>query len=70
MTKLRVIYNASAKGDSPSPECLYAGYKFEQRIYDLLVEFQVQRIAVSSDIEKAVLMISTIEEDHDELRFL
>ena len=39
-TKLRIVYDASAKGDGPSlNDCLYAGPPFGQFIFDILVRF-------------------------------
>ena len=39
-TKLRVVYDASAKEEGLSlNECLYTGPKFHQKIFDLLLRF-------------------------------
>ena len=65
------MYDASAKSDGPSlNDCLHAGPKFDQKIFDLLLRFRVHKIAVTADIEKTFLMISMKEEDRDVLRFL
>ena len=70
-TKLRIVYDASAKTEGPSlNDCLYAGPSFGQRILDILIRFRLHRIALIADIEKAFLMISIAEEDRDVLRFL
>ena len=70
-TKLRILYDASAKTEGPSlNDCLYAGPSFGQRILDILIRFRLHRIALIADIEKAFLMISVAEEDRDVLRFL
>ena len=70
-TKIRVVYDASAKSDGPSlNQCLYTGPKFQQRIFDLLLRFRVYPVAVVADIEKAFLMVQVAEEDRDVLRFL
>ena len=70
-TKLRVVYDASARSNGPSlNDCLHAGPKFNQRIFDLLMRFRVHRIAITADIEKAFLMISVARPDRDVLRFL
>lgn len=69
-TKIRVVYNASAKSEGPSlNQCLYTGPKFQQRILDYL-RFCVYPVAVVADIEKAFLMVQVVEEDRDVLRFL
>ena len=69
-TKLRIVYDASAKSTGPSlNECLYIGPKFDQRILDILQRFRTQKIALTADIEKAFLMISVCEKDRDVLWF-
>ena len=70
-TKLRVVYDASAKVGGPSlNECLYTGPKFGQNIMDIVLRFRVHNVALTADIEKAFLMVSVSEEDRDILRFL
>ena len=70
-TKVRVVYDASAKSHGPSlNDCLHVGPKFNQRIFDILLRFRAQKIALVADIEKAFLMIAVNEEDRDVLRFL
>ena len=50
-TKLRVVYNASAKNNGPSlNDCLYAGPSFGQRITDILFRFQLYPVALVADI--------------------
>ena len=68
---MRVVYDASAKPDGPSPnDCLYTGPKFDQKILDILLRFRLHKVALTADIEKAFLMISMAEKDRDVLRFL
>ena len=70
-TKLRVVYDASARSTGPSlNDCLHKGPKFNQLILDLLLRFRSYRIALTADIEKAFLMISVDDHDRDVLRFL
>ncbi|XP_064394514.1 uncharacterized protein LOC135341786 [Halichondria panicea] len=70
-TKVRVVYDASAKTSGPSlNDCLDQGPKFDQKILDILCPFRTHRVAVTADIEKAFLMISVAAKDRDFLRFL
>ena len=71
-TKVRVVYDASAKsGSSPSlNDCLLKGPKFNQLIFDLLIRFRSYKIALTADLEKAFLMVSVDEADRDVLRFV
>ena len=64
-TKLRVVYDASAKAQSTTPslnDCLYAGPPLSSLIYDILLRFRVHKVAF--------LNISVDPRDHDYLRFL
>ena len=70
-TKLRVVYDASAKTNGVSlNDCLHAGPKFNQKIVHILLRFRLFRVAITADIEKAFLMVSMREKDRDYLRFL
>ena len=70
-TKLRVVYDASAKTDGPSlNDCLYTGPNFGQNILDILLRFRLHRVALIGDVEKAFLMVSVADCDRDVLRFL
>ena len=53
-TKLRVVYDASAKTVGFSlNESLHAGPKFNQHIFEILLRFRVNKYAFIADIEKA-----------------
>ena len=70
-TKLRIVYNASARQDGPSLiDCLYAGPKFGQNILDIILRFQVHKAALTANIEKAFLIVLVAEKDRNVLRFL
>ena len=73
-TKLRIVYDASAKmGVTSGPslnDCLYAGPPFGQKNADILFRFRLYPVALVADIERAFLMISIAEEDSDVRRFL
>ena len=71
-TKVRVVYDASAKtyhGVSLN-NCLYEGPCLLKTVAEILVRFRMYPIALTSDIEKAFLMISIHNSDRDALRFL
>lgn len=49
-TKLRIVYDASAKSNGSSlNDCLYAGPKFGQNIMDILLRFRTHRIALAAE---------------------
>ena len=70
--KLRVVYDASAKisGGASLNNCLYEGPCLLRTVAEILVRFRLHPIALTSDIEKAFLMISIQEPDRNALRFL
>ena len=60
-TKLRIVYNESAKavGDDYSlNDCLLTGPTCIPKLFNILVQFRWNLIAVTADIEKAFLMVS------------
>ena len=70
-TKLRTVYDASARSTGASlNDCLHAGPKFEQQIFDILLRFRIHSIAFIADIKKAFLMVSLAPEDREFVRFL
>ena len=70
-TKLRIVFDASAKGKGRSlNDCLYKGPSLNPLLFDILLRFRVHNIAITADIEKAYLQISVAPEDRDYLRFL
>ena len=65
-TKLRIVYDASARSGGPSLNyCLCTGPKFDQKILDILLRLRSYRVALTTDIEKAFLMISMASCDRD-----
>lgn len=67
-TKLRIVYDASAKSGGPSlNECLHVGPSLNQKIFDILIRFRVHAITLIADIEKAFLMVQIAKEDQDVL---
>ena len=72
-TKLRVVFDGSAKGDNDSPSLndrLAIGKNYMPLLFDTLVHFQMKPIAMTADFEKAFLQIQVSESDKDKLRFL
>ena len=71
-SKLRTVFDGSAKSSKFSSslnECLEMGPNYVPQILDLLINFRVNSIALTADIEKAFLQISIDKEDRDYLRF-
>lgn len=70
-TKLRIVYDASARTSGPSlNNCLHVGPKFGRSIFDILLRFRIHQVALAGDIEKAFLMVAVEERDRNSLRFL
>ncbi|XP_068756194.1 uncharacterized protein [Montipora capricornis] len=65
-TKLRVVYDASAKHHGPS---LHSGPPLTPMIIDLMTRFRANKVALTADIEKAFLNIAIAPEHRDFLRF-
>ena len=57
-TKMRIVYDASAKENGPSlNDCLYTGPALAQNILDILLRLRCHQVALVADIEKAFLML-------------
>lgn len=71
-TKLRIVFDASAHeaGQLSLNDCLFQGVNLNPNIFDLLISFRLNKIAVLSDVEKAFLQISLAPKDKDVVRFL
>lgn len=72
-TKLRIVYDASAKESKNGTslnDCLHTGPSLTPLLFEILVRFRENRIALVGDIEKAFLNISVDVNDRDCLRFL
>ena len=71
-TKLRVVYDASAKEQPNSPslnECLNPGPSLQNTLWNVLVRQRSYPVAVCGDIEKAFLQVRIKECERDALRF-
>ena len=72
-TKLRVVYDGSAKKPQQTHsinDLLKTGPNYIPKLRDVLVKFRSHVVAVTSDIEKAFLMIRVNQVDRDMLRLL
>ena len=71
-TKLRIVYDASAKADPVSPSlngCLNAGPPLQNKLWDVLVQQRAFPVMVTGDIRQAFLQIRIKEAERDALRF-
>ena len=67
-TKVRVLFNASC-GTSLN-DCLLVDHPLISLLFDKLVQFRDNRIAIAGDIEKVFLNIEVDPSDCDVLAFL
>ena len=71
-TKLRVVYDASARVHASAPslnECIYPGPPLQNKLWDVLVRQCFHPVAIFSDIRKAFLQIRIKENEREALRF-
>ena len=71
-TKLRVVYDASARANPNAPslnECLYPGPALQNTLWNVLVRQCFYPVALFGDIQKAFLQIRIKEQERDSLRF-
>lgn len=72
-TKLRVVYDASAKVNKEYKslnECLYRGPVLLRDLCGMILRFRIPKIAMISDIEKAFLQVELQPTERDVTRFL
>lgn len=71
-TKLRVVYDASAKaqGQCSLNDYLYTGPLMLEDLATLLLNFRTHQVALTADIEKAFLQVGLQNDDRDVTRFL
>ena len=72
-TKLRIVYDASSKATKNEislNDCLHTGPSLNPLLFDILVRFRENKIALVGDIEKAFLNVAVDEKDRDSLKFL
>ena len=71
-TKLRIVFDASAKPSEESPslnECLETGPPLQNLLWNVLVCNRVKPVALTADIKQAFLQVRIRAEDRDVLRF-
>ena len=70
-TKLRIVFDASAKNNGPSlNDCLDSGPSLLPLLYDILLRFRAKNVVLIGDIVKAFLNISGATDHRDTMRFL
>ena len=72
-TKVRVVFDASCKARKSGVslnDCLHVGPPMTPLLFEILLRFRENKVALVGDIEKAFLNIEIIPEDRDCLRFL
>ena len=69
--KVRIVFDASASSNGPNLNSyLYKGQQLKPLMFDILLRFRSQFVALVRDIEKAFRQISIIPEHENFLRFL
>ena len=71
-TKLRIVYDASAKESNSQPslnDCLNPGPPLQNLLWDILVRSRFHPVLLTGDIEKAFLQVRVKKEERDALRF-
>lgn len=71
-TPIRIVFNASskAKGELSLNDCLLTGPSLTTKLFDALLSFRTNPVAVISDISKAFLRIGISPDCRDYCRFL
>ena len=64
------MLNSVQSGGPSLNDCLYTGPKFNRKILDIFLRFRSYGITLTTDIERAILVISVANEDRDALWFL
>ena len=70
-TKLRIVYDASARASTESPslnDCLKVGPPLQPLLYDVLVRNMMKPIGLTGDLKQAFLQIRIAEQDRDAMR--
>lgn len=71
-TKLRVVYDASARGQEKAPSlnhCLHAGPPLQNKLWSVVVRKRFHPVVVAGDVRRAFLQVRIRETERDALRF-
>ena len=71
-TKLRVVYDASAKETKAQPslnDCLHPGPPLQNLLWDVLVRSRLHPVLLTGDLKQAFLQVRIKTQDHDSFRF-
>ena len=70
-TKIRAVFDASCGNNGPSlNDCLHSGPNMLSKIFDVLMRFRFNKVAILADIKQAFLNVEVSAEHRDFLRFL
>ena len=70
-TKVRIVFDCSAKMDGVSlNDVIYAGPKLQQELFDVLIRFRRNPIALACDIKEMYLQVEIKEKDRPMFRIL
>ena len=70
-TKIRAVFDASCSNNGPSlNDCLCPGPNLLSNIFDILLRFRLNPVAILADIKQAFLNVEIAEEHRIFLRFL
>ena len=71
-TKIRIIYDASARGNVETPslnDYLKTGPPLQNKLWSVLVRNRFQPVALARDLKQAFLQVRICEEDREVMRF-
>ena len=70
-TKVRIVFDCSAKMDGVSlSDVIYAGPKLQQELFDVLIRFRRNPIALACDVKEMYLQVEIKEKDRPMFRIL
>ena len=70
-TKVRIVFECSAKMDGVSlKDVIYAGPKLQQELFDVLIRFRRNPIALACDVKEMYLQVEIKEKDRPMFRVL